>query len=47
MADKNHFSGIDLVKFGENISIIQKRVTFEYVSVLDVYEKTLAVFKVY
>ena len=47
MADKNHFSGIDLVKFGENISIIQKRVTFENVSVLDVYEKTLAVFKDY
>ena len=44
LADKNHFSGIDLVKFGENISIIQKRVTFENVSVLDVYEKTLAVF---
>jgi len=47
LADKNHFSGIDLVKFGENISIIQKRVTFENVSVLDVYEKTLAVFKDY
>ena len=26
LADKNHFSGIDIVKFGENISIIQKRV---------------------
>ncbi len=29
LADKNHFPGIDIVKFGENISIIQKRVTFE------------------
>ena len=38
MADKNHFSGIDLVKFGENISIIQKRVTFENVSVATVYK---------
>lgn len=38
LADKNHFSGIDLVKFGENISIIQKRVTFENVSVATVYK---------
>ena len=39
LADKNHFPGIDIVKFGENISIIQKRATFENISVLDVYEK--------
>ena len=47
MADKNHFSGIDIVKFGENISIIQKRVTFENVSVLEVYERALIVFRDY
>ncbi len=47
LADKNHFPGIDIVKFGENISIIQKRVTFENTSVLDVYEKALAVFRDY
>ena len=45
MADKNHFSGIDIVKFGESISIIQKRSTFENISVLDVYEKTIDVFR--
>ena len=28
LADQNHFPGIDMVRFGENISIIQKRVTF-------------------
>ena len=39
LADKNHFPGIDMVKFGENISIIQKRATFEKISVLDVYDK--------
>ena len=39
LADKNHFPGIDIVKFGENISIIQKRSTFENISVLEVYEK--------
>ena len=47
LADKNHFPGIDIVKFGENISIIQKRSTFENVSVLEVYEKTLEVFRDY
>ena len=47
LADKNHFSGIDIVKFGENISIIQKRSTFENVSVLEVYEKALEVFRDY
>ena len=47
LADKNHFSGIDIVRFGENISIIQKRATFEHISVLDAYEKALAVFRDY
>lgn len=47
LADKNHFPGIDIVKFGENISIIQKRATFENRSVLDVYEKSLAIFRDY
>ena len=45
LADKNHFPGIDIVKFGENISIIQKRITFENTSVLDIYEKALSVFR--
>ena len=47
LADKNHFPGIDLVKFGENISIIQKRTTFENISVLDAYEKSIAIFRDY
>ena len=47
LADKNHFSGIDIVKFGENISIIQKRVTFENMSVLAAYDKALEVFRDY
>lgn len=47
LADKNHFPGIDICKFGENISTIQKRATFENRSVLDEYEKALAVFKDY
>ena len=47
LADKNHFPGIDIVKFGENISIIQKRAIFENISVLDAYDKALAVFRDY
>ena len=35
------------MKFGENISIIQKRATFENSSVLDIYEKALNVFRDY
>ena len=38
---------IDFVKFGENISIIQKRSTFENISVLDVYVKSIDVFRDY
>ena len=47
LADKNHFPGIDIVKFGENISMIQKRATFENRSVLEVYEKSIDVFRDY
>ena len=47
LADKNHFPGIDIVKFGENISIIQKRSTFDNISVLEVYEKAIEVFRDY
>lgn len=47
LADKNQFPGIDIMKFGENISIIQKRATFENVSILDVYDRTLDVFRDY
>lgn len=47
LADKNYFPGIDIVKFGESISIIQKRSTFENVSILEVYDRTMQVFKDY
>lgn len=47
LADKNHFPGIDIVKFGENISIIQKRTAVENISILDAYEKALAVYRDY
>ncbi len=47
LADRNDFPGIDIVKFGENISVIQKRATFENISILDVYDKTIDVFRDY
>ena len=47
LADKNQFSGIDIVRFGENISIIQNRATFENISVLDAYERAIAIFRDY
>ena len=47
LADKNHFPGIDIVKFGENISVIHKRATFDHISILEVYEKAAEVFKDY
>ena len=47
LADKNHFPGIDMVKFGETISVIQKRAIFENISILDSYEKAINVFRDY
>ncbi len=47
LADKNHFPGIDIAKFGENISVIHKRATFDNISILAAYEKSLEVFKDY
>ena len=47
LADKNQFPGIDIVMFGENISIIQKRATFDNRSILEVYDKTIEIFKDY
>lgn len=47
LADKNNFPGIDIVKFGNNISIIQKRATFDHISILDAYKKSLDIFDDY
>ena len=47
LADNNDFPGVDIIKFGENISIIQKRITFNHMSILEVYKKSLEVFRDY
>ena len=47
LADNNDFPGADIVKFGESISVIQKRITFDHMSILEVYKKSLEVFRDY
>ena len=47
LADKNLFPGIDIMKFGENISVIHKRATFDHISILAAYENALELFKDY
>ena len=45
LADENHFPGIDIMKFGENISILQRRATFENISILEVEKIPEAAFR--
>jgi ATP-dependent DNA helicase RecG len=47
LADENDFPGIDIARFGENISIILKRATFEHESVLDELEKAVTMYRDY
>lgn len=45
LSDNNRFSGIDIVKFGENLSIINNRFTFSNMSIISSYERTIDVFR--
>lgn len=47
LSDENGFPGIDTARFGESISIIKKRACFEHISVLEIYEKTVSLYKDY
>lgn len=47
LADKNQFPGIDIARFGENISIILKRVTYSHMSILAAYENALNIYRDY
>ncbi|TJX15372.1 AAA family ATPase [Tissierella creatinini] len=49
LADKNDikFSGIDIVRFGENINQIQYRETIDRVSLLNQYDKAIEIFERY
>lgn len=47
LADENSFSGIDCVKFGNSINIIQDREIFSNISVLSQFEESLEMFRTY
>lgn len=44
LADENTFPGVDIARFGESISVLLKRVTFEHESVLSELEKSISVY---
>ncbi len=45
LADINHFPGIDIARFGDSISVILKRVTFENESILSELENAVEVYR--
>jgi ATP-dependent DNA helicase RecG len=47
LADDNAFYGIDIVKFGDNINIMLDRETFEHISVLEQFVKTMNMYRKY
>lgn len=47
LADHNVFFGIDIVKFGENINILQNRETLEHISVLEQFERAMKMYRQY
>lgn len=47
LADNNNFPGIDIAVFGDTISIIKKRETFENKSIIQAYEESISIFKDY
>jgi len=47
LADNSTFPGIDIAKFGENINIIHKRATFEHMSALEAYERSVGLYRDY
>ncbi|MDD2427567.1 MAG: ATP-binding protein [Eubacteriales bacterium] len=47
LADENIFPGIDIVKFGENINVLQNRKTIEHVSILKQFEKAMEMYRQY
>jgi len=47
LADQNHFPGIDVARFGEDISIILKRAVLEKESILSELEKAVGIYRDY
>lgn len=47
IADENSFAGIDIIKFGNNINIIQERKTLDHISILKQYDEAFLMFEKY
>ena len=47
LADKNTCRGVDIVRFGENINIIKDRNTLDNMSILDMYDKAVDMYRTY
>ncbi len=47
LADSNGFCGVDMARFGDSISIIRDRECHEHISILDMYDKALAMYRKY
>lgn len=47
LSDSNHFLGIDVVRFGNNINEFYERQILEGISILEMYQKSLAMFRKY
>ncbi len=45
LADHNDYPGLEVVRFGADLSTIRKRETIEHISLLEQYERALAFFK--
>lgn len=47
LSDNNSLISVDITKFGENINIIQKRLILNNMSILEIYDLTMEVFRDY
>ena len=47
LADNNDFSGLDMARFGDSISIILDRETCEHVSILKLYDQAMQMYRKY
>ncbi len=47
LADKNNYPGIDIVRFGDNINEFLDRETYQGMSLIDLYDKTMDMFNKY
>ncbi len=47
LADKNSYPGLDMARFGDSISIILDRETYDHISILKLYDQALLMYRKY